>query len=121
MREIPRSWQEALGLWDEDVPVYTIELGGAGPSYEQAMHIGVFEALRRIGDIDTDLHTDTQHIVIVRALQDIDTEFRLKLSQEQTESASLFLLRVLKRGWLESIVAYPTDRQIQVCRWYPGK
>jgi hypothetical protein len=118
--EFPNTWQEALASWDAKEPVFTIELGGVGPSYEQAMHIAIFEVLRLVGDMDIDLHKDTQTIIIQKAIKDANEEKHLRLTSAQADSILLFILRVLTQGWVKTITQYPTDRRIQVTRWFPG-
>lgn len=43
---IPETCADALALWDAGGSVFTIEMGGMGPGYEQAIQILVFELIR---------------------------------------------------------------------------
>jgi hypothetical protein len=118
---IPKTWQDALAGWDAGEPVFTIELGGLGPSYEQSMHIAIFETLRMIGDMDTALHRDTQCDVIDKAIRSIDRDEDLGLKAAQAAMIRRFVYTVMNHGWHDMIVKYDTDRHIQVCRAWPGK
>lgn len=42
----PATAKEALRRWDSGQSVFTVEMGGLGPGYEQAIHILVFEIIR---------------------------------------------------------------------------
>lgn len=48
MREdlIPETATEALAIWDSGRPVFTVEMGGIGPGYEQCIQVLVFELIR---------------------------------------------------------------------------
>lgn len=43
---IPETCQEALVLWDAGESVFSVEMGGLGPGYEQCIQILAFEFLR---------------------------------------------------------------------------
>lgn len=118
---IPKTWQDALAGWDSKEPVFTIELGGLGPSYEQCMHITIFEVLRMIGDMDISLHRDTQCDVIDKAIRSVNREEDLGLSGAQAAMIRRFVYTVMNHGWHDTIVKYDSDRHIQVCRKWPGK
>ena len=42
----PNTAKEALEKWDKGEAVFTIQMGGLGPGYEQVIHILVFEFIR---------------------------------------------------------------------------
>lgn len=43
---IPETAADALARWDEGDTVFTVEMGGFGPGYEQAIQLLVFEMIR---------------------------------------------------------------------------
>lgn len=47
---IPETVSEALKRWDSGQPVFTVEMGGLGPGYEQAIQIAAFEIMREFKD-----------------------------------------------------------------------
>ena len=48
---IPETVYEALERWDAGKPVFSVEMGGLGPSYEQAIQTMAFEIMRAIKDL----------------------------------------------------------------------
>jgi hypothetical protein len=46
----PKTCKEALELWDAGRPIWSVEMGGIGPGYEQCIHIMAMEMLRKILD-----------------------------------------------------------------------
>ena len=48
----PETIDAALKQWDDGDVVWTIEMGGLGPGYEQAIQVGVIELCRRIKDLE---------------------------------------------------------------------
>jgi hypothetical protein len=120
--DIPKTWEDALAAWDACEPVFTIELGGLGPSYEQAMHIAIFETLRLIGNMSPEaLKRDTRLVVIDKAVANAEKERHLQLTMGQAGQVRTFVHGVLMQGWQNYVTKYETDRRIQVCRWWPGK
>lgn len=45
---IPATCAEALRRWDAGESVFSVEMGGLGPGYEQCIQIVAFEALREL-------------------------------------------------------------------------
>jgi hypothetical protein len=43
---IPETCEQALAQWDAGQSVFTVEMGGIGPGYEQCIQVLVFELLR---------------------------------------------------------------------------
>lgn len=46
--DYPLTVTDALKLWDAGELLWSIEMGGLGPAYEQAIQVGVIELCRRI-------------------------------------------------------------------------
>ena len=42
--------RDALMRWDADEPVWTVEMGGLGPGYEQCIQLMMFELMRAMLD-----------------------------------------------------------------------
>ncbi len=51
------SCEEVLRRWDEGDSVWSVELGGLGPGYEQAIQLTGFEILRVLLDLKPDAET----------------------------------------------------------------
>jgi len=94
--------QEALTKWDAGEVLWTIEMGGIGPSYEQAIHLAVFEIIRAGGDADK------------AALQG------LGLSGAQAGAAKSIASRAIEKGWDGMLATVPADRKIMVEKRWPS-
>jgi hypothetical protein len=58
----PKTASEMLEAWDADGLVQTIEMGGLGPGYEQAIHVLVFEMIRdHKNETKEDINRDWKH------------------------------------------------------------
>jgi hypothetical protein len=49
----PETAAEALARWDDGKTVWTVEMGGLGPGYEQAIHVTAFELIREALALDS--------------------------------------------------------------------
>lgn len=112
----PETAEEALKRWDAGETVFTVEMGGLGPSYEQCIHVAAFELIRgllREGPIDWDDDSDD---LIARADKILRASPRVKelgLSGAQAGAAQNLAFRTLRVGWAKAINEVP-DRLIQV-------
>ena len=117
---IPESAEQALERWDAGEVVFTVSMGGLGPSYEQCIHILVFEIIR-------------DHIAGGEPLPDDDDKDawrgwgdgavnrlnpEIGFSVAQVGAASNLAARTLKVGWRAALEEVP-DRHIQVSRQMP--
>ena len=50
LRDKPKTVKEALVQWDNGGTLWTVEMGGLGPGYEQAIQIGTIELCRLMVD-----------------------------------------------------------------------
>lgn len=129
----PDTAAKALAKWDAGNPVFTVEMGGLGPSYEQCIHIVAFEIIRELlthqpidwkkvdavhaGDADAKLEwrafTDNVEAVVLRKVSD------LRLSGAQWAVAQSFAYIVVRKGWRAMLDELPSDRLIQVSKDWP--
>jgi hypothetical protein len=125
---MPLTAEEALAWWDAGKPVFTLELGGLGPGYEQCIHVLVFELIRKFKD--EPLHDDNSRAYrqIDAGVSPIDNKFKLELSGAQVGAAINFTLLVLREGWAKVVNLHESrcdkcggDRFIQVSRAWPGR
>jgi hypothetical protein len=121
----PLTARDALARWDSGQTVFTIELGGLGPGYEQCIQILVFELIRDYGENEipkfTDPGTPTDQ---ERQQWDVwgDAAVRrcdLGFSGAQVSIAKSLAYRVIRDGWKRTIDKTPLDRHIQVSRSFP--
>lgn len=103
---------ESLRAWDSGEIVWTVEMGGLGPGYEQAIQVLVIELLREGA---------TDDAAIDRALARIrGDEPSSGYSGGQVGAACGLAARVLQIGWTAAFteVADP-ERKIMVSRQFP--
>lgn len=110
----PRTAQDALAKWDKGDSLFTIELGGIGPGYEQAIHVTVFELIRDAQNESLPLNPKTFGD---RTIDRIGGQ--LGLSGAQGGAARQFAFQVLTYGWQAMLLKVPDDRRIQVSNHWP--
>lgn len=117
-----------LARWDAGRSVWTIEMGGLGPGYEQCIHITCAEILRHmlkakydgISWADADAWK-RDRALIERALRDNEVVHKLGLSGAQFGAAMSIAVQLYRRG-PRDVMADPEvkDRHIQVSKNFPG-
>ena len=119
---------EWLKRWDEGRSVWSIEMGGLGPGYEQCIHITAAEILRHLLEqqYDCDLWNDSEqwkedHNKIEHfGLHDSDVIKKLGLSGAQWVAAMNLAAMLYRRGPVEIMSDERVkDRHIQVQRTFP--
>lgn len=115
---------ELLQRWDAGTPVFTIEMGGLGPGYEQVIQIVAFEMLRYLlaSKPDPDLWQDSD--IWATARDEIDVAVMpsvdyLGLSGAQHGAAMSLATSFYMNGPKMTLKQVPADRQIQVSRTFP--
>jgi hypothetical protein len=128
------SWQsmtneDALRAWDAGEPIWTCDLGGMGPGYEQCIQLMGFEMLRAMlaNPVDWDAVTGLDGRDAWRAYSDkIDADPAVKrvVSELQPSGAqhgaamniaSVFAMH----GYSKGMQLVPEDRRIQVSKNFP--
>ena len=109
--------REALEAWDAGELVSTLEMGGLGPGYEQAIHILAFELIR--GNLDKALPSPDDWPPdwgddIVR---EVDKEYRF--SGAQVGAAKQLAAKGLLYGWRATLDSAPVERRIIVSKKFP--
>ena len=117
-----------LSRWDAGKTVWSIEMGGLGPGYEQAIQITVAEILRHLLDAaynssdwgDNEKWARDQEL-IERASFDNETIHRLGLSGAQYGAALSLATKLYGSGPIQVMKDDAVkDRHIQVCKNFPG-
>jgi hypothetical protein len=130
-REIQMYGKDAadwLRRWDAGEGVWSIEMGGPGPGYEQCIHITCAEILRWFIDNNVDAtlwdEKDTARSIFDRmekAVSEVPAVKKLGLSGAQWGAAHNLACQFYRRGpravMLDERVK---ERHIQVCRVFPG-
>lgn len=115
---VPETCADALAKWDKGEAVFTVEMGGIGPGYEQTIHILVFELLR--DEMGKALPTDATWgdwgaATIHRTNEALG---RWGYSSAQVGAAKQLAFRALRDGWRVAVRSVPDDRHIQVMRGF---
>ena len=117
---IPETAADALAQWDRGESVWTVEMGGIGPGYEQAIQVGVFEMLRSL--VGKDLPTDRAALdeFLDVALDRIDKNASIGgLSGAQAGAIKWLAYKTLTQGWRFIVEKHPQDRRILVSKNWP--
>lgn len=129
----PETAREALEMWDRGDSVFTVEMGGLGPGYEQVIHIMAFEVIRDLlsregldaywKDADASA-TDADAKRRASAFADaVETAVMPRISSlgstgAQWCAARSVAFRTMRVGWAKALDEVP-DRLIQVSRAWP--
>jgi hypothetical protein len=115
MFEKPVTVLDALAQWDKGECVFTIELGGLGPGYEQAIHILAFELIRDLHNkpLPEDTFGEWGNDTVDRC----DNTYGF--SGAQVGAAKNLAYRAIRDGWEKMMETVPMDRKIQVSRYFP--
>ena len=117
-----------LARWDAGDTVWTIEIGGLGPDYEQCIHITAAEVLRWFltEKPDPEMWSDKDGWAADRdrmepVVFEVDVVKKLGFSGAQWGAAVSIAAQLYRRG-PRAIMADENvkDRHIQVCRVFPG-
>lgn len=121
----PITAADALDRWDEGKTVFTIEMGGLGPGYEQAIQVLVFEIVRDyLGKEQTFPPEDSPEFADFSSKFGDETVHRINkkmggFSGAQVGAAKQIAYRGLVMGWEAMIKSIPQDRLIQVSKSFP--
>jgi len=112
----PKSPRDAVEKWDRGMPVWTVELGGLGPGYEQSIQISVIEILREfLDDTNIDNYEKRADVVLHRIDDDV-----LGLSGAQAAMAKRLARKFLIDGWKAVHDELKEDKRwIQVSKHWP--
>lgn len=110
----PPTAEGALKKWDAGQTVFTVEMGGLGPGYEQAIHVAVFEILRECLKPGPALTYPALADVVIERIGG-----RLNLSGAQAGQAKNLALIALRDGWQKTVTSFADDRLIQVSNAWP--
>ena len=123
-----KTIEEAVERWRRGDPVWSVEMGGLGPGYEQAIQIGVFETAGEFLDpkkrklLDKKEKADGEdgiHEVMDETLTHVSKRCKLGLSGAQAGAIKSMVYKFLKHGYEEMLLKAPQDRLIQVSRDFP--
>lgn len=120
-----KTAKEALEHWDSGGLVSTVEMGGLGPGYEQAIHITAFEALRLfLADPPADWHGEKAAMRayverIEATLLALPKVAAIGLSGAQLGAAMNIASKFAYQGHEAALDKAPVDRHILVSKDFP--
>lgn len=122
----PTTVKEMLAKWDNYESIWSVEMGGMGPGYEQAIQVGIVETCRALEDKELIKITEDGQVyadIWDEEIHRIDNEFELGLSGAQASAIKSCGYQYLKKGprvaLLEMKMIDP-ERLIQVAKHFPG-
>ena len=116
---VPETVEQALEKWDRDEPVFTVEMGGIGPGYEQCIQILVFELLRDATSGAIPMPSVGQRLREwgEATVGRLDPE--LRFSGAQVGAAKSLASSMLIHGYRAAVRSVSDDRHIQVQKHFP--
>lgn len=111
--------KDALAKWDAGHPVWTIEMGGLGPGYEQCIQVGAFEVAKRLQDVALPEGTEPLNKLLddtLRAVMKAVAPALDGLSGAQAGAINNLAYHFVKDGYDETLHQVGSDRRIQASR-----
>jgi hypothetical protein len=112
--------EDVLAAWDAGETIWSVEMGGLGPGYEQAIQVFAVEMLREFKALDW---SGAEAPDGWREARDRAHE-RVKhygYSGAQAGAATNIAANFCKRGPYEAVQSVEMDRRIQVSRYFPAE
>jgi len=115
-----KTTKEALEDWDNNEIVWTIEMGGLGPGYEQCIHIAAMELIRKILSNGLPRKDKNLEEKLDKMLHAATANMGLGLSGAQAGAAKQIAYKACKLGWTKMLASIPEDRKIMVTKCFPS-
>lgn len=117
----PQSLEEAIEWWDSGKSLFSVEMGGLGPGYEQALQIAAMELIREFKNHVIDWKNEEKVKQFNQEINDYHNGIitKLRLSGAQFGAAKSILCVFLRNGWEKGIEMAPEDRRIQISKNFP--
>lgn len=121
------SVREMIATWDDGGIIWSIDMGGLGPGYEQVIQIGIIELCRRmvnveipeweegaVGEQINKLFDDALHVACkeVAGLKGI--------TGAQAGAMKQVAYNAITEGWPKMVESIPKGRKIQVSNNWPS-
>jgi len=116
----PKTAKEALKKWDSGESIFTVEMGGLGPGYEQVIHIAAFELIRdELGKKFPPKEKSEKWWPQWGEKTFSRINGKLGMSGAQAGAAKNLAYKYLKYGYAHMIEKAPQDRHIQIEKEFP--
>lgn len=110
-KKMPVKAIDALKIWDSGEPLWSVKMGGFGPTYELCIQFSAFELIRAFKGIilqGCDAVIDEE---LDRALSKIDDEFNLGHSELTAGASKILAYSYMKVGYRKTL-EYADKKQI---------
>lgn len=114
----PKDARAALERWDEGGIVWTVEMGGLGPGYEQALQIAVWELVRFLLESGKKPE-EVSESAYDDFLAPMSRKHGWGLSGAQAGAAKSLAFQFCAVGYRKVLDGVAEDRRIQVSRDFP--
>jgi hypothetical protein len=122
MREMKTNLSEAIKNWKDGKTVWSAELGGIGPGYEQAIQVLLWEIVSRWdqGEVKDNekSYPENYNKHVDGVTNELDKIFGFSGAQVGVAKATAY--QFLKYGYSEMMNKLPDERWIQVDRHIPN-
>lgn len=113
-KDYPLTVTDALKLWDDGELLWSLEMGGLGPAYEQAIQVGIIELCRRIYPLPV-MEDDKLDEYLEEHIHQVikDSNGGLQgLSGAQAQAIKSLAYHYCSRGWRTVLLDYrESDRE----------
>jgi hypothetical protein len=113
---IPETVDDALAKWDAGEPVFSVEMGGIGPGYEQCIQVVAFELMRELRGVD--LESPGAHGRADSVAHALSPKLG-GMSCAQVGAAMNLASNFLRKGYRAALRELPDERLIQVSKNFP--
>lgn len=114
----PKNIQDAVDRWDRGDSVWSVEMGGLGPGYEQCIQVGMIEVMRRIIGKEHPAHGEHWTEFITPYITEVNKKFKLELSGAQVGAIIQLVCKFASIGW--TTIDEVKDRAIIISSHWPG-
>jgi len=121
MEQEIKTWETEAKNWSEGKTIFSAELGGLGPGYEQVIQILLWEILVRWNDPVSKLtkgkkYSEYYSDFVNRVIKDVDYGY----SVSQINAAKSTAYKFMVYGYKEMMDTISDDRHIQVSKNFPS-
>lgn len=106
--------KQAVKQYDSGSPIWSIEMGGLGPGYEQGIQLSCFEIIKKLKFIAPKGNQATINKRLDDALSIVDKRHNIGHSGASAGASMWLAYKFMKTGYAETINTAPKNRLIQV-------
>lgn len=112
--------KEALKRWDDNDPVWSIEMSGLGPGYEQCIQYGIFELTKVLSKENLDIDEENIDILLDNKLSELCKKEKILISLTGAQAVAIKQVsyKFAKNGYKETLNSVLQDRLIQVNKFF---